>query len=233
MGWVLSLVDLAYTKGNLGLLLGPNVKHYEVSALPNVTFPLPLSWAGQIHIPDTKDDELFFWLFEAETPSNNLISKSPPKDISWPAKIDVVVTCPRLINKYNLVWLNGGPGCSSLGGLAKEHGPLQFVGDGSLPTRNPYSFTRLANVLYVDQPVGTGFSDGSVSANDNEEVTQDFYRWLTAFYKEFPRLASLDTYLMGESYAGIYVCFAIYIDSHSMRWQAHTRKSSQIIRHIC
>lgn len=76
-------------------------------------------------------------------------------------------------------------------------------------------------MLYVDQPVGTGFSDGSVSANNNEEVTQDFYRWLTAFYKEFPRLASLDTYLMGESYAGIYVCFAGYIDSHSMPWQAH------------
>lgn len=96
MGWVLSLVDLSSTKRDFGQSLGPNVKHYEVGALPNVTFPLPLSWAGQIHIPNTKDDELFFWLFEAETPSNNLISKSPLNDISCPATINVVVTCPRL-----------------------------------------------------------------------------------------------------------------------------------------
>lgn len=63
----------------------------------------------------------------------------------------------------------------------------------------------MAHVLYIDQPVGTGFSAGSNEANDNAEITQDFYRWLKAFYAEFPGLLSKNTYLMGESYAGIYV----------------------------
>ena len=116
----------------------------------------------------------------------------------------------RLVNRYVLVWLNGGPGCSSLDGVTKENGPLHFNGNDSTPTSNPYSLTKLANVLYIDQPVGTGFSDGSSPAKNNAEITQDFFLWLTAFYEEFPGLASKNTYLMGESYAGIYVCPTTY-----------------------
>lgn len=103
------------------------------------------------------------------------------------------------------VWLQGGPGCSDMGGLTKENGPLFFPGNSSIPKPNPYSWTKLANVLYIDQPIGTGFSSGSDPANDNAEITQDFYSWLKAFYAEFPSLQTKNTYLMGESYAGVYV----------------------------
>jgi len=57
---------------------GPAVDKYMVGNLPNVDFDLPRSWAGQIPVANTSDDELFFWLFAAETqaPSANLISRS-------------------------------------------------------------------------------------------------------------------------------------------------------------
>ena len=46
--------------------LGPNIQRYAVGSIPDVSFKLPKSWAGQIKIPNTKNDELFFWLFETE-----------------------------------------------------------------------------------------------------------------------------------------------------------------------
>lgn len=50
---------------------------YLVGSLPDVAFQLPLNWAGQIPVPSITNDELFFWLFEAEdqTKSNDFISK--------------------------------------------------------------------------------------------------------------------------------------------------------------
>ena len=60
-------------------------------------------------------------------------------------------------------------------------------------------------MLYIDQPVGSGYSDGSVEATFNAQVTQDFSAWLSAFYEVFPSLRSKNTYIMDESYAGIYV----------------------------
>ena len=110
----------------------------------------------------------------------------------------------RLTN-VPLVWLNGGPGCSSLDGLTKENGPPYFPANASTPTSNPYAWTQLANVLYIDQPVGTGYSDGSHQASLNAQVTQDFTSWLQAFYDIFPSLRYKNTYIMGESYAGVYV----------------------------
>ena len=74
-----------------------------------------------------------------------------------------------------------------------------------MPAANPYSWTKLGNVLYVDQPVGTGFSTGSAQATSNAQVTEEFYAWLTEFYAQFPHLVAMNTYLMGESWAGIYV----------------------------
>lgn len=109
------------------------------------------------------------------------------------------------VTNVSIVWLNGGPGCSSLQGVLTENGPLVFIANATKPAYNHYSWTKLANVLYVDQPVGTGFSTGSAQATDNAQVTQEFYQWLKAFYTSFPVLQSKNVHLMGESYAGIYV----------------------------
>lgn len=50
----------------LDLGRGRDASKYAVGSLPNVNFELPASWAGQISVPNTAKDELFFWLFEAE-----------------------------------------------------------------------------------------------------------------------------------------------------------------------
>ena len=66
------------TSSCLDLGGGRDVSKYAVGNLPNVNFELPASWAGQISVPNTANDELFFWLFEAEVVGqcDNLISRS-------------------------------------------------------------------------------------------------------------------------------------------------------------
>ena len=180
---------------NRSIPFGPNITQYAVAGLPDVNYSLPHSWAGLIPIPGTQDNALYFWLFEAEAQAqrNKLISKFLRG--SCRARSLTMIT----------VWLNGGPGCTSLAGLTGENGPLAFYDNSTAPAFNPNSWTQLANVLYIDQPVGTGFSTGSTEATTNAQVTEDFYAWLTAFYAQFPRLAAMDTYLMGESFAGVNV----------------------------
>lgn len=86
-----------------------------------------------------------------------------------------------------------------------DNGPFHFPQNSSTPIANPYSWSKFANVLYIDQPVGTNLSDGRDLADSNAQVTQDFDSWLKAFFGEFHSLMSKITYIMGESYAGIYV----------------------------
>src|SRR5436190_9007001 len=92
-------------------------------------------------------------------------------------------------------------------GLFSENGPLSFVGNSTRLDPYPYAWTKLGHVLYIDQPVGTGFSTAShpnpVAKNDR--VTSDFYAWLKSFYRKFPHLMNKKTHLVGESYGGIFV----------------------------
>jgi len=110
-----------------------------------------------------------------------------------------------------LVWLNGGPGCSSLEGFLYEQGPLHFTGNrtGGVPTlmNNPYAWTNVASVIFLESPAGVGFSyaaNGSTATTD-EIVSQNNYGALKSFYKGFTEYAKNPLYITGESYAGIYV----------------------------
>ncbi|KAM4622617.1 lysosomal protective protein-like isoform 2-T2 [Discoglossus pictus] len=106
-----------------------------------------------------------------------------------------------------ILWLNGGPGCSSLDGLLTEHGPYLVQSDGSTLEYNPYSWNKITNVIYLESPVGVGFSysdDNNYVTNDTE-VTQVNYLALKEFFSLFSEFRENDFYIMGESYGGIYV----------------------------
>ncbi|KAI0017048.1 Alpha/Beta hydrolase protein [Xylariomycetidae sp. FL0641] len=148
------------------------------TGIPDVDFDIGESYAGYLPLANSDDGELFFWFF----PTSN--SSSEEKEI--------------------LLWLNGGPGCSSLEGLIQENGPFIWQYGTYKPVPNPWSWNRLTNVVYVEQPVGTGFSRGKVTAKNEKDVAEQF----NGFWKNFMDTFSMQgwkVYIAGESYAGMYV----------------------------
>ncbi|GAA6235362.1 lysosomal protective protein, partial [Lates japonicus] len=106
-----------------------------------------------------------------------------------------------------VLWLNGGPGCSSLDGLLTEHGPFLIQDDGVTLQYNPYSWNKIANMLYLESPAGVGFSysdDRNYVTNDTE-VSMNNYLALKEFFHLFPEFSKNELFLTGESYGGIYI----------------------------
>ena len=61
-----------------------------------------------------------------------------------------------------MLWLNGGPGASTIAsGLLFENGPCRYSTEKNTTVRNPYGWNEKVNIIYLDQPVGTGFSYGA------------------------------------------------------------------------
>ncbi|KAM7278879.1 hypothetical protein ACFE04_006013 [Oxalis oulophora] len=106
-----------------------------------------------------------------------------------------------------VLWLNGGPGCSSELGLFYENGPYKINKDFSLKW-NDYGWDQASNILFVDQPLGTGFSQfhgfGQIPT-DEVGVSDDLYDFMQAFFSEHKQIAKNDFYITGESFAGHYV----------------------------
>jgi len=104
-------------------------------------------------------------------------------------------------------WTNGGPGCSGLLGLLQEQGPFRPEKDLSLK-RNKYSWNRIANMVFIEQPVGVGFSyslDKKDYHINDKEAAFDNLRITLEFLKRFPQYSKSPLYLSGESYGGHYV----------------------------
>ncbi|KIM53428.1 hypothetical protein SCLCIDRAFT_1222826 [Scleroderma citrinum Foug A] len=165
----------------------PNWQDYfrVTDPLPNVTWPLARNWAGNIPVQRQghPNDTLFFWAFESSEGSFTDESEEP-----WG------------------IWLNGGPGSSSLIGLLFENGPIYVQNDYSV-SENQHSWTKVADYVWIDQPVGTGFStcDSEGYVFDEDQMAGDFMGFLENFVKVFPQLAKRPLYLTGESYAGTYI----------------------------
>lgn len=100
-----------------------------------------------------------------------------------------------------VAWLTGGPGCSSMLALFGENGPCST--DGTSTTLNPNSWTNNANMFWIDQPPGTGFSEGDADSGE-EEVSNDMLGFLRAFFQAMPQY-NKNFYIFGESYAGHYI----------------------------
>lgn len=126
---------------------------------------------------DESDKHLFFWFFE---------SRNDP------------ATDPIVL------WLNGGPGCSSMMGLFFELGPMTITPELK-PIKNPYSWTNNASVIFLDSPVNTGYSYSSGSVNNTFVTSHDVIAFLDLFFIEFPQFQKVPFHIAGESYAGHYV----------------------------
>ncbi|XP_014494536.1 serine carboxypeptidase-like 40 [Vigna radiata var. radiata] len=109
-----------------------------------------------------------------------------------------------------LLWLNGGPGCSSLAyGAMQELGPFRVNSDGKTLHTNAFSWNRVANVLFLESPAGVGFSYSNKStdyaANGDKKTAADNYLFLVNWLERFPEYKNRDFFIAGESYAGHYV----------------------------
>uniref|UniRef100_A0A0R0IL19 Carboxypeptidase n=1 Tax=Glycine max TaxID=3847 RepID=A0A0R0IL19_SOYBN len=136
-------------------------------------------FSGYVTVDDMKHKALFYYFVESETD---------------PA------------SKPLVLWLNGG--CSSLGvGAFSENGP--FRPNGEVLIKNEYSWNRETNMLYLETPVGVGFSyakGGSSYDTVNDETTaRDNLVFLQRWFNKFPHYRHTDLFLAGESYAGHYV----------------------------
>uniref|UniRef100_A0A0D9XH64 Uncharacterized protein n=1 Tax=Leersia perrieri TaxID=77586 RepID=A0A0D9XH64_9ORYZ len=112
-----------------------------------------------------------------------------------------------------LLWLTGGPGCSAFSGLVYEVGPLTFLHEagGGLPklVYKPESWTRISNVIFLDSPVGTGFSYADTDAGFRSSDTIAVHQILVFLNKWFqevhPEFHSNPLYIAGDSYCGMIV----------------------------
>jgi carboxypeptidase D len=189
---------------------------HRVTSLPylaNNTFSSP-HYAGLLPANADKTKYLFYWLFEADGPT---VQNGGAEAIPL------------------VLWLNGGPGCSSMDGLFLEHGPFKIVlttaknkdKDKWEIHTNPHSWhTAPAHVVYLDQPVGTGlsFTTSNQYPSNDEQVNQDFYYWLQQFlYLHAPLFLNHDKtalktplFFTGESHAGHYIPSMMnYIHQHN------------------
>ncbi|KAI8027268.1 Serine carboxypeptidase-like 18 [Camellia lanceoleosa] len=158
-----------------------------VKYLPGFDGELPFNLeTGYIGIGDTDDVQLFYYFIESE--------RDP-------------VTDPLVL------WLTGGPGCSGFSALVYEIGPLLFDVEswtGQLPSLrvNKYSWTKVANIIFIDQPVGTGFSYARTSAGYNTSDTKSVaqvYSFLRKWLVYHPQFQTNPLYIGGDSYSGITV----------------------------
>jgi cathepsin A (carboxypeptidase C) len=141
-----------------------------------------LSVKGSQYDENGEDKHLFYWMFDKRNSEND----DSQEDIPF------------------VVWLTGGPGCSSTLALLAENGPCKVSKDGESTTLNPYSWTEAAHVLWLDQPAGVGFSYGEETDSNEAMISEDAYYFLQSFVRKFPQYRTNPLYIVGESYGGHY-----------------------------
>ncbi|KAJ0970148.1 hypothetical protein J5N97_023025 [Dioscorea zingiberensis] len=135
--------------------------------------------AGYYGLPHSHAAKMFYFFFESRN-----------------SKDDPVV-----------IWLTGGPGCSSELAVFYENGPFS-IADNMTLVWNDFGWDKASNLIYVDQPTGTGFSyssDRRDIRHNEKGVSDDLYDFLQVFFAAHPDYASNDFYITGESYAGHYI----------------------------
>ncbi|XP_076900686.1 serine carboxypeptidase-like 13 [Bidens hawaiensis] len=166
-------------------LLAATESQLLVNTLPGFTGDLPFTLeTGYIGVGEFDDVQLFYYFLE---------SQGNPKDDPL------------------MFWFNGGPGCSGLSGLLYQIGPITFNYANSTMEKpileiNPYSWTKVANIIFVDQPAGTGFAYAKTAEayNTNDTLsTTHAYSFVMKWLADHPKFLNNPLYLGADSYMGI------------------------------
>ncbi|KAG6380284.1 Alpha/Beta hydrolase protein [Boletus reticuloceps] len=130
------------------------------------------------------------------------------------------------------LWLNGGPGCSSMIGLFQEHGPCLVNADGNSTYLNPYSWNNVSNMIYIDQPIGTGFSYGTDTVNSTEAAAPFVWKAFQILFESqlFSKYASREFIFGTESYGGHYgPSFVTYFEEQNALIASGTIQGEPIV----
>ncbi|KAK1559008.1 hypothetical protein Q3G72_009414 [Acer saccharum] len=158
-----------------------------VESLPGYPGKLPFKLeTGYIGVGDVDEVQFFYYFIESE--------RDPAFD-------------PLVL------WNTGGPGCSGFSAMAFEIGPFTFDVDaygGGLPSLkpNPNSWTKVASMIFIDAPVGTGFSYSTTTEGFNTSDTKSasqIYTFLRKWLLTHPKFLGSEVYIGGDSYSGLIV----------------------------
>lgn len=157
-----------------------NETEFSVDDLPGLSeIPddkRPTMHAGYLSINEAQKKEYFFWRFSKPNQGNNKL----------------------------LFWYNGGPGCLSMDGALLETGPL-FVNSDEKFEYKEGTWFESTDLVFVDQPAGTGFSRGDPEDAELNDIALDMMTFYEQYFSVFPEDLEKDLYLGGESYAGEYI----------------------------
>ena len=152
----------------------------QVTELPGLNYSLKFNqFSGYITLPGTEKN-IHYWLTEAET--------NPE-------------TAPLVF------WTNGGPGCSGLIGFMTEQGPFRPDETGIL-YENVYAWNKIANMVFLEQPVGVGFSYSNNNDDykiGDEQAAKDNLATILQFFEKFPHFNRSKLFITSESYGGHYM----------------------------
>lgn len=149
------------------------------------SFAFPCSYSGLIETHPEVDGNIFYWFFPTETQTEET----------------------KLV-----LWFSGGPGGSGIGSMNDENGPIKFrMSDGNFELYSDIenSFSDIANVIYIDQPFGVGYSYSDYDISTGKEVGAVVLTFLQKFYEIYPEQKELDLVIAGNSYAGHFMPNAV------------------------
>ncbi|ODO01955.1 cathepsin A (carboxypeptidase C) [Cryptococcus wingfieldii CBS 7118] len=109
-----------------------------------------------------------------------------------------------------VMWINGGPGCSGSLGMLMELGPCSIAKDPKSANDtiyNPHAWNQKANVFFLDEPIGVGFShaENGQTVGTTEEAAIDVQAFVTIFFETFKEFEGRAFHMAGESYGGRYL----------------------------
>lgn len=167
------------------------------------------SYAGYLNVNPQFNSNLWFWFFPAEG-TEHFYNHDLDTDDDYTDNFASKIRNDEYWRNDNaplILWLQGGPGGSSLFGLFTEIGPF-VIGEDELTIKlSDNSWHKKYSLLFIDNPVGSGFSftDDAGLTKNSTQVGEQLYEGLVQFYNLFPWLQRNPMYIAGESYAGKYI----------------------------